>query len=61
MEQKPIDKEQVSALELMMADSIQVDALTQLLIDKGLITEEDFYHKLKQVQTQYNQPHETRT
>jgi hypothetical protein len=61
MEQKPKDKEQVSALELMMANSIRVDALTHLLIEKGLITEEDFYRKLKQVQRQYNQPHETRT
>jgi hypothetical protein len=61
MEQKPKDKEQVSALGLMMANSIQVDALTHLLIEKGLITEEDFYRKLKQVQRQYNQPHETRT
>jgi hypothetical protein len=61
MEQTPEDKEQVSAMELMMANSIQVDALTQLLIEKGLITEEDFYRKLKQVQRQYYQPQETRT
>lgn len=61
MEQKLEGKEQVSAMELTIANSIQVDALTQLLIEKGLITEEDFYRKLKQVQRQYNQPHETRT
>jgi hypothetical protein len=30
MEQKPENKEQVSAMELVVANSIQVDALTQL-------------------------------
>ena len=61
MEQKLEEKEQASLKELVVANSIQVDALTQLLIEKGLITEEDFYRKLKQGQRQYNQPHETRT
>lgn len=36
-----------------MASSIQVDALSQLLIEKGLITEDEFYAKLKQVQMEY--------
>jgi hypothetical protein len=45
--------ELVSFKELLMANSIQIDALTQLLIDKGLITQQEFFTKLKQVQTVY--------
>jgi hypothetical protein len=47
------DKELVSFKEMMMANSIQVDALAQLLIAKGLITEEEFFLKLKKVQADY--------
>jgi hypothetical protein len=36
-----------------MANSIQVDALAQLLIEEGIITHEKFFTKLKQCQTQY--------
>jgi len=45
--------ELVSFKELLMANSIQIDALTQLLIDKGIITQQEFFTKLKQVQTDY--------
>jgi hypothetical protein len=45
--------ELVSFKELLMANSIQIDALTQLLIDKGLIIQQEFFTKLKQVQTDY--------
>ncbi len=51
---KPLPKEDlVSFKELLMANSIQVDALTQLLIEEGLISEQRFFQKLKQVQEQY--------
>ncbi len=53
MSQKLDDKELVSFKELLLANSIQVDALAQLLIEKGVITEEEFYAKLKQVQMGY--------
>jgi len=43
----------VSFGELLMANSIQVDALCQLLIEKGIISEQEFYLKLKQVQKDY--------
>ena len=43
----------VSFKELLLANSIQIDALTQLLIETGLITEERFFTKLKEVQLQY--------
>jgi hypothetical protein len=47
------DKELVTFKEMLMANSIQVDALAQLLIEKGLISEEEFFSKLKQVQSEY--------
>ena len=47
------DKELVTFKEMMMANSIQVDAMAQLLIEKGIITEDEFYTKLKQVQAEY--------
>ncbi len=31
---------------------MQVDAAVQLMIEKGLFTEQEFFTKLKQVQTQ---------
>jgi hypothetical protein len=43
----------VSFRELLVANSIQVDTLTQLLIDEGLITEQKFFAKLKKVQAEY--------
>jgi hypothetical protein len=46
-------KDFVSFKEFVIANSIQVDALTQLLIEEGLINEQKFYAKLKEVQAQY--------
>jgi len=54
MAEKLDPKELVSFKELLMANSIQVDTLTQLLIEKGFITNEEFFSKLKQVQMDYN-------
>jgi len=42
MAQKLDDNEMVSFKELLMANSIQVDALAQLMIRKGFITKEEF-------------------
>jgi beta-N-acetylglucosaminidase len=42
MAEKLDEKELVSFKEMLMANSIQVDAVAQLLIDKGIITEEDY-------------------
>ncbi|MFC1535191.1 hypothetical protein ACFL7M_17720 [Thermodesulfobacteriota bacterium] len=53
MAEKLDDKELVSFKELLMANSIQVDTLSQLLIEKGIISEEEFFSKLKQVQAEY--------
>lgn len=46
-------KELVTFKELLIANSIQVDALVQLLIEKGIFTEQEFLRKLKQVQAEY--------
>jgi hypothetical protein len=53
MAQKLDDNELVTFKELLIANSIQVDTLAQLLIEEGLISEQKFYEKLKQVQAQY--------
>ena len=53
MAEKLDKKELVTFKELVMANSIQVDALAQLLIEKGIITEQEFFAKLKQVQMEY--------
>ena len=53
MAQKLDDRELVAFKELLMANSIQVDALAQLFIEKGYITKEEFFDKLKQVQAEY--------
>jgi hypothetical protein len=47
------EKELVSLKEMTLSNSIMVDALTQLLIAKGFISEQEFYNKLKEVQGQY--------
>ena len=54
------DKELVSFEELLRANMIQVDALSQLLIEKGIITEQEFFTKLKQVQHDYESKRGTR-
>jgi mannitol/fructose-specific phosphotransferase system IIA component (Ntr-type) len=53
MAQKLNNKDLVTFKELLMANSIQVDALAQLLIEKGLISREEFFKKLKEVQAEY--------
>jgi len=53
MAEKLDPKKLVSSTELLTANSIQVDALAQLLIEKGIITEQEFFSKLKQVQAEY--------
>ncbi|MDL1978326.1 MAG: hypothetical protein LWX52_09560 [Deltaproteobacteria bacterium] len=49
------NKEIVTSEELMMAQMIQLDAISQLLIEKGILTEQEFHAKLKQVRYQYQQ------
>ena len=53
MAQKLDDSELVSFKELLMANSIQVDALAQLMIRKGFITKEEFFDMLNEVKAEY--------
>ena len=55
MAEKLDPSELVSFKELLMANSIQVDALAQLMIEKGIITQEEFFIKLKQIQLEYQE------
>ena len=53
MAEKLDPKEIVSFKELLMANSMQVDTVAQLLIEKGFFTKGEFFAKLKQVQSEY--------
>ncbi len=50
---KPDEKGSVTVEELLMANMIQMDALTQLLIEKGVFKEDEFFTKLEQVGSEY--------
>lgn len=39
--------------ELLVSNTIQLDAITQLLIQNGIISEEEFFDMLQKVQTEY--------
>jgi hypothetical protein len=41
--------------ELLVSNTIQVDAVIQLLIEKSLFTKEEFYEMLKKVQMEYQE------
>ena len=53
MAEKLDEKEVVDFKELLMSQMIQLDAVSELLIEKGIITNKAFAAKLKQVQHQY--------
>lgn len=55
MGQQPDEKELASFKELLIANTIQIDTLCRILIEKGIITDEELYGKLKQVQDEYNE------
>ena len=50
---KPDEKGSVTVEELLMANMIQMDALTQLLIEKGVFKEDEFFTKLEEVGSEY--------
>jgi hypothetical protein len=47
--------------DLLMANSLQVDAVAQLLIEKGIFTKEEFFDMLKRVQAEYEKKGEPQT
>ena len=49
-----LDQDQlVSFEELLISNSIQIDAVAQLLIEKGIFTKEEFFEMFKKVQMEY--------
>ena len=53
MAEKLDQSELDSFREILVANSIRVDAMAMLLIEKGLITKDEFHTKLKQMQMEY--------
>ncbi len=53
MAQKLDETEIVSFKELLMANSIQVDAAVQLMIRKGFFTKDEFFEMLNEVKAEY--------
>jgi hypothetical protein len=53
MAEKLDQDEIVSFKELLISNAIQIDTVTQLLIEKGIFTKEEFFEMLKMVQTEY--------
>jgi hypothetical protein len=53
MAQELDPSEIITYKELIITNSIQLDTITQLLFEKGLITYDEFSSKLKQVQAEY--------
>jgi hypothetical protein len=47
-------KDVVEFKELLMANTIQIDAMYQLLIQKGYFTEAEFLEKMKEVSADYS-------
>ena len=44
----------ISIEELLISHSTQIDAVTQILVEKGIITNDELSAKLKQIQMRYN-------
>jgi len=53
MAEKLDEKEIVSFKELLVSQMVQLDAVTQLLIKKGIFTKEEFFTELKHIQHDY--------
>jgi hypothetical protein len=47
-------KDVVEFKELLMANTIQIDTMYQLLMEKGLFTEAEFLEKMKEVSADYS-------
>jgi len=53
MAQQLDQDELVSFKELLISNTIQLEVVTRVLIEKGIITDDEFFVKLKQVQAEY--------
>ena len=54
MTKKIAVKEMATIREMLLANAIQVDALIQLLIEKGIITNDEYLTKVKKVQGDFH-------
>lgn len=59
MAEKLDPREVVTQEELLMSQVITLDAVTQLLIEKAIITQDEFFTKIKQVQQEYQSKRES--
>ena len=51
---KKLDQKEIASFEeLLMANVIQTDTIAQLLVEKGIFTEQEFFTKMKQVQVEW--------
>jgi len=53
MAEKLDERDLVTHQELLMAQMYQLDAVTRLLIKKGVFTEGEFFVELKKIQQEY--------
>jgi mannitol/fructose-specific phosphotransferase system IIA component (Ntr-type) len=56
MAKKLDPKELVTFKELLISNSIEVEALAQLLVEKGVLTFEEIFEKLAEVKKNYKTP-----
>jgi len=53
---KPLDpKEIVTIQELVISNTLEIEALRQLLFEKGIMTEEEFISKYKTLQIEMSE------
>ena len=51
---KKFDQEQLVALEeLLVSNTVQLDTITQLLVEKGVFTKNEFFDMLKKIQKEF--------
>ena len=55
MAEKLNPKEIVTYKELLIMSMIETQTIVQLMIEKGIITKEEYFAKLKEVQIQYQE------
>lgn len=55
-----IEPDEIATLrDLLLANALQIDAVAQLLIDKGIFSKEEFFEMLKRIQAEYEKKGES--
>lgn len=56
-----VDSNEIATIQdLLMANSMQLDAMAQLLIEKGIFSKEDLFDMLKRIQKEYQKTGNTK-